>query len=485
MADTTHLPTLLNRLHRDRPGARYELDWGNPVQLLVATILAAQCTDERVNRVTPALFARYRDAAAFAAADQDELEELVRPTGFYRNKAKAIKNACRALVDRYGGQVPRAMDDMLTLLGVARKTANVVLTTAYQLASGIIVDTHVARVSQRLGLTDRDQPDRIEEDLMAVVPEDEWTFFGPALVLHGRYVCTAHAPHCPACTLNDLCPKIGVTETGDGTEAEGTEEEEERPMAKKQPANKPAAKAKSVSSPHASAGHGASGGHGEFDLPPSWQAAVGDELSKPYFKELQEFIAEERTTHTIFPPPEDVFNAFWLTPFDEVKVLLLGQDPYPTVRHAHGLCFSVLPGVRTPASLVNMFKELHADLGCTVPNNGYLAPWAEQGVLLLNAVLTVREGEPNSHANKGWEKFTDAVIRALNDRAEPVAFALWGGYAQKKGKLIDGARHRILTAAHPSPLSVKKYMGSRPFSKINEALGELGKTPIDWQLADI
>jgi uracil-DNA glycosylase len=183
--------------------------------------------------------------------------------------------------------------------------------------------------------------------------------------------------------------------------------------------------------------------------------------------------------------PDDVFTAFRLTPHDDVKVLLLGQDPYPTVHHAHGLCFSVRPGVRIPGSLVNMFKELQTEYGCSIPNNGYLVPWAEQGVLLLNAVLTVREGAPNSHANKGWEKFTDAVIKALNDRDDPVVFALWGSYAQKKAKLIDEGKHRVLKAAHPSPLSVKLFMGSKPFSQINNALEELGKKPIDWQIPDI
>ena len=394
------------------------MDWQNPLQLLVATILAAQCTDERVNRVTPKLFARYPTAAALASADQEELEELVRPTGYYRNKAKAIKNACQALVDRYAGQVPRDLDALVTLPGVARKTANVVLTNAYQIPSGIVVDTHVARVSRRERLTGLNDPDRIEQDLLAVVPEEEWIHFGSAMVLHGRYTCTASAPQCTACVLNDLCPKIGVQTRGDGKAdlADADEKVKEKPMAKKKTAP---AKVKSVAPAHSS-----SGGHGEFELPPSWQEVVGEELSKPYFQQLKEFIARERSEHTVFPPPEDVFNAFYLTPFDEVKVLLLGQDPYPTIHHAHGLCFSVRPGVRTPASLLNMFKELQADLGCTIPNNGYLAPWAEQGVLLLNAVLTVREGEPNSHANKGWEKFTDAVIQALNDRTEPVVFAL-------------------------------------------------------------
>ena len=211
----------------------------------------------------------------------------------------------------------------------------------------------------------------------------------------------------------------------------------------------------------------------------------GRRVRPALFPRLQAFLAAERAEHQVFPPEADVFNAFHYAPFDEVKVLLLGQDPYHDDGQAHGLCFSVRPGVRTPPSLVNMFKELKADLGCKAPNNGYLVPWAEQGMMLLNAVLTVRAHEANSHKNKGWETFTDATIRALNDRADPVVFVLWGAYAQKKGKLIDPARHPILTAAHPSPLSAAKFFGSRPFSAINRELERLGKTPIDWQLPDI
>ena len=168
-----------------------------------------------------------------------------------------------------------------------------------------------------------------------------------------------------------------------------------------------------------------------------------------------------------------------------MKVLLLGQDPYHDDNQAHGLCFSVRPGIKPPPSLVNMFKELKANLGCKVPNNGDLVPWAEQGIMLLNAVLTVRAHQANSHKNQGWESFTDATIRALADRPDPVVFVLWGAYAQKKGKLIDTTRHPVLTAAHPSPLSASKFFGSRPFSAVNKALDGLGKAPIDWQLPDL
>ncbi len=205
----SQLTTLLRRLRETYPDARYELDWENPLQLLVATILAAQCTDERVNAVTPALFAKYRDAEAFARAELTELEEAVRPTGFYRNKAKAIRDACRALVEQFGGEVPADIEDLITLPGVARKTANVVLNNAFRIPSGVIVDTHVARVSQRLGLTDEAKPERIEADLMELLPHDEWIPFGAEVVLHGRYVCTANDPQCSRCVLEDLCASAG------------------------------------------------------------------------------------------------------------------------------------------------------------------------------------------------------------------------------------------------------------------------------------
>lgn len=177
-----------------------------------------------------------------------------------------------------------------------------------------------------------------------------------------------------------------------------------------------------------------------------------------------------------------MFNAFRATPLAAVRVLLLGQDPYHGVGQAHGMCFSVRPGVRPPPSLVNMLRELRDDLGCAVPNHGCLQTWAERGVLLLNAVLTVRAGEPNSHKGQGWETFTDGVIRVLNDRAEPVVFVLWGAYAQKKAKLVTQPRHRIVKAAHPSPLSAAKFLGSRPYTAVNQALEEIGGEPLDWCL---
>ena len=220
-------------------------------------------------------------------------------------------------------------------------------------------------------------------------------------------------------------------------------------------------------------------------VPADWRKMLADEFTKPYFAPLAEFVTEERARHTVFPPEEDLFDALRHTPFAQVKVLLLGQDPYHGANQAHGMAFSVRPGVPSPPSLVNMFKELHNDLGSKVPNNGYLVPWADQGILLLNAVLTVSAGQPNSHKNRGWEHFTDAIIRAVNAKPDGVVFVLWGGYAQKKEKLIDPERNPVLKAAHPSPLSVAKFFGCRPFSAINDALAKLGHQPIDWQIPDL
>ncbi|WP_176735499.1 uracil-DNA glycosylase [Actinacidiphila rubida] len=220
-------------------------------------------------------------------------------------------------------------------------------------------------------------------------------------------------------------------------------------------------------------------------LPDSWQAALGGELDKSYFQELTQFVADERYGHRVFPPEEQVFAALEATPFDRVKVLILGQDPYHGEGQGHGLCFSVRPGVKTPPSLRNIFKELRDELGHPIPDNGYLMPWAEQGVLLLNAVLTVREGEANSHKGRGWEKFTDAVISAVSARPDPAVFVLWGNYAKKKLPLIDTERHAVIQGAHPSPLSAKLFMGSRPFTRIDEAVKAQGHEPIDWRIHDL
>lgn len=220
-------------------------------------------------------------------------------------------------------------------------------------------------------------------------------------------------------------------------------------------------------------------------IPADWKKVLSEEFEKPYFRSLEEFLEKERSENTIFPAQDEVFNALQLTPFEKVRVLLLGQDPYPTPGHAHGLCFSVKVGVKHPASLRNMFKELQEDIGCTVPNHGNLEAWARQGILLLNTVLTVRQGEANSHAKKGWEEFTDAIIKSLNQRKEPVVFVLWGNNAQKKIKHIDESKHPVIKCGHPSPLSVKKFMGSKPYSKINQALQNISQEPINWQLEDV
>ena len=212
MATGSHpdIDVLLARLREIYPNARYELDWSSPIQMLVATILAAQCTDERVNAVTATLFADYPDAAAFAAVDRATLEEAVRPTGFYKQKAKSIQECCQAILDRFGGEVPQTIAELITLPGVARKTANVVLNTVWDIPSGIIVDTHVQRLAGRMGLSTQSNPERIEQDLMALVPQDQWTFFGPAMVLFGRYTCTAKKPACRECLMLDICPRVGV-----------------------------------------------------------------------------------------------------------------------------------------------------------------------------------------------------------------------------------------------------------------------------------
>lgn len=223
----------------------------------------------------------------------------------------------------------------------------------------------------------------------------------------------------------------------------------------------------------------------DMALPPSWQGPLGEETGKPYFKELAEFVEEERSRGPVYPPREEVLAALAATPFEDVKVLILGQDPYHGEGQGHGLCFSVRPGVRTPPSLRNIYRELHDDLGHPVPDNGCLLPWAEQGVLLLNAVLTVRAGEANSHKGKGWEAFTDAVIRAVSEREQPAVFVLWGNYAKKKLPLIDTGRHAVVQGAHPSPLSAKKFLGSRPFSQIDAALQAQGHPPIDWRIPDL
>lgn len=217
-----------------------------------------------------------------------------------------------------------------------------------------------------------------------------------------------------------------------------------------------------------------------------WQEALKEEFGKPYYRELYKFVSKEYNTTQVFPPSEDVFNAFHLTPLNQVKVVILGQDPYHNVGQAHGLCFSVRPEVEIPPSLVNIYKELQDDLGCFIPNNGYLVKWAEQGVLMLNTVLTVRAHMANSHRGKGWEEFTDAAICALNKQNRPIVFILWGRPASLKKSMLNNPNHLILEAPHPSPLSAYRgFFGSRPFSKTNAFLESHGEKPIDWQIENV
>ena len=217
-----------------------------------------------------------------------------------------------------------------------------------------------------------------------------------------------------------------------------------------------------------------------------WLEAIQPEFSKPYYKELYSFVKDEYSKTIVYPPAEDIFNAFHFTPLKDVKVLLLGQDPYHNVNQAHGLSFSVLLGNDIPPSLQNIYKELHDDLGCYIPNNGYLKKWADQGVLLLNTVLTVRAHQANSHQGHGWEQFTDAVIEAVNAQDRPIVIFLWGSPAQKKAKMLTNPKHLVLKCPHPSPLSAYRgFFGCKHFSKANEFLKANGIEPIDWQIENI
>lgn len=217
-----------------------------------------------------------------------------------------------------------------------------------------------------------------------------------------------------------------------------------------------------------------------------WNELLKDELEKDYYKNLRSFLLEEYKTKVIYPNAYDIYNALHYSDYKDVKVVILGQDPYHGPNQAHGLAFSVKPGVRIPPSLLNMYKELRTDLGCYIPNNGYLEKWAKQGVLLLNTALTVRQAEANSHKKIGWEIFTDHIIKLLNDRDDPIVFILWGNNAISKEKLITNKNHYIIKSVHPSPLSASRgFFGSKPFSKTNEFLRSIGKEPIDWQIENI
>lgn len=219
------------------------------------------------------------------------------------------------------------------------------------------------------------------------------------------------------------------------------------------------------------------------NIDPSWQKVLSEEFQKDYFKTLKHFLEEEKKTEKIYPPGKQIFAAFDNTPFDKVKVVLIGQDPYHGPGQANGLCFSVSEGLRLPPSLQNIFKELKSDLNLAIPSSGDLSKWAKQGVLLLNTVLTVRHRQAGSHKDKGWEQFTDAVIKTLSDKKTNLVFILWGNFARSKKALIDPSKHYILEAPHPSPFSAHQgFFGSKPFSKTNAILQEAGKEPIDWSL---
>lgn len=217
-----------------------------------------------------------------------------------------------------------------------------------------------------------------------------------------------------------------------------------------------------------------------------WLEVIGDEFKKNYYRELYKFVKSEYSNYIIYPNADDIFNAFHFTPLSKVKVVILGQDPYHNVGQAHGLCFSVKPDVSIPPSLENIYQELHDDIGCKIPNNGYLEKWAKQGILMLNTVLTVRAHQAGSHQGKGWETFTDAVIEAVNAQDRPIVFILWGKPAQMKKKMLTNPKHMILEAPHPSPLSAfRGFFGSRPFSQTNAFLEQNGLKPIDWQIENV
>lgn len=217
-------------------------------------------------------------------------------------------------------------------------------------------------------------------------------------------------------------------------------------------------------------------------LEPGWKKLLSDQFEQPYMKELRAFLLERSKKATIYPAPSHWFSAFDATPLDKVKVVILGQDPYHGPGQAHGMCFSVLPGVAIPPSLRNIYKELNSDLGIAPVSHGYLQSWADQGVFLLNSVLTVEQGQAAAHQGKGWEQFTDVVIERLARQRSHLVFMLWGGYARKKGQVIDADSHCVLTSAHPSPLSVRGFIGCKHFSRANEYLESQGGSPVDWEL---
>ncbi len=356
---------------------RVERDWKTTFQLLEAMVLGGASMSAGERNAILELFARWPDAAALAAADPRSVERELQPLGPARERAEIAIALARALHERFAGEVPESIDEMVSLPGVQRGVANVVVRRAFGVVAGATPS-------------------------MPPIEDDE-----------------------------DPVPGSAVDASR---------------------------------------------------LPPDWEAALGDSYAALDVPGVIERVANERATGAVFPPAWETFAAFHHTPFARTRVVILGQDPYPTPGFAHGLAFSVKRGIKLPMSLANMFTELVDDIGCPMPTHGYLLPWARQGVLLLNSVLTVRASEPGSHKLFGWRELTNAVIRALDAREEHVVFAFWGGYARAHAKLVTSGRHTILEGAHPSPMSVKAWRGSRPYSKIDAALRAHGQPAIDWTL---
>jgi uracil-DNA glycosylase len=354
---------------------RVERDWKTSFQLLVAMVLGGAAMSAAVRNAVLELFERWPDAATLAAANPNAVERVLRPLGLARRRAETAIALAAALHARFAGQVPESVDEMVSLPGVQRTVANVVMRRAFGVIAGAPLSMPI----------DDDEP-------------------------------------IPASTVD------------------------------------------------------------ASRLPADWEAALGESLVTLDLPGVLERVAKERATCAVFPPAWETFAAFHHTPFARTRVLLLGQDPYPTPGLAHGLAFSVKRGVKLPQSLANMFRELVEDVGCAYPTHGYLLPWAREGVLLLNSILTVRASEPGSHKRFGWRELTNAIIRALDAREEHLVFVFWGGHARAHAKLVTSGRHTIIEGAHPSPMSVKAFMGSHPYSRINAALRAHDQPEIDWSL---
>lgn len=351
---------------------RVERDWKTSFQLLVAMVLGGASMPAGVRNAILALFERWPDAGSLAAAAPAAVRRVLAKGDLAPERAEAAIALAAALHTRFAGEVPERIEDMISLPGVQRTVANVVVRRAFGVVAGAA----------------------------SIEPEEP----------------------VPSSTID------------------------------------------------------------ASRLPADWEDALGAAYAKLDVPGVIERVAGERATGAVFPPAWETFAAYHHTPFAKTRVLLLGQDPYPTPGLAHGLAFSVKPGIKLPQSLANMFNELVADIGCAFPKNGYLLPWARQGVLLLNSILTVRASEPGSHKLFGWRELTNEVIRALDAREEHLVFVFWGGHARAHAKLVTSGRHTIIEGAHPSPMSVKAFRGSRPYSRINAALRAHGQVEIDWSL---